>query len=171
MKIDKNSFVTIDYLIHLGEQETYPPSGQPEEISFCLGWGAMPPGLEEAMLGLAAGDQKVVRLSAEQAYGEFDQELVMEVPRSDFAPDLELKPGLVFETENDEGHTVYFIVQEVKDEEVVIDFNHPLAGKELEVNFTVRQVREATPEDMEGHEGHEGCSCSHCGGEGGSQPH
>ena len=170
MKIDKSSFVTIDYLIRMGGQETYPPSGQPEEISFCMGWGAMPPGLEEAMIGLEQGDQKVVHLSAEQAYGEFDQELVMAVPRGDFAPDLELKTGLVFETENDEGQAVYFIVQELKDDTVIIDFNHPLAGKDLEVSFSVRQVREATPEDLEGHEAHEGCSCSHCG-EGGSHPH
>ena len=48
MNIDKNSFVTIDYLINLGEAETYPPDGKPEEISFCMGGGAMPPGLEEA---------------------------------------------------------------------------------------------------------------------------
>lgn len=170
MQIDKSSFVTIDYLIRMGEHETYPPSGQPELISFCMGWGAMPPGLEEAMIGLEQGDQKVVRLSAEQAYGEFDQELVMEVPRGDFAPDLELKPGLVFETENDEGHAVYFIVQEVKDDVVVVDFNHPLAGKDLEVTFSIRQVREATPEDLEGHEAQTGCSCSHCG-EGGSHSH
>ena len=59
----------------------------------------------------------------------------MEVPRSDFAPDVELNPGLVFETENDEGHTVYFIVQEVKDDKVIIDFNHPLAGKEMEITL------------------------------------
>ena len=170
MKIDKSSFVTIDYLIRMGEQETYPPSGQPEEISFCMGWGAMPPGLEEAMIGLEQGDQKVVHLAAEQAYGEFDQELVMEVPHGDFAPDLELKPGLVFETENDEGQAVYFIVQEVKDDAVTIDFNHPLAGKDLEVTFSVRQVRAATPEDLEGLKAHEGCSCSHCG-EGGSHSH
>ncbi|MCX5889910.1 MAG: peptidylprolyl isomerase [Deltaproteobacteria bacterium] len=170
MKIEKSSFVTIDYLIRMGEQETYPPSGQPEEISFCMGWGAMPPGMEEAMIGLEQGDQKVVHLSAEQAYGEFDQELVMEVPRADFAPDLELKPGLVFETENDEGQAVYFIVQEVKDDVVIIDFNHPLAGKDLEVTLSVRQVREATPEDLAGHESQEGCSCSHCG-EGGSHSH
>ncbi|MGC2692193.1 MAG: FKBP-type peptidyl-prolyl cis-trans isomerase, partial [Desulfobaccales bacterium] len=70
MKIDKDSFVTIEYMIRLGEQETYPPSGQPEEISFCLGWGAMPPGLEEAMLGLSPEDQRVVSLSPDQAYGE-----------------------------------------------------------------------------------------------------
>lgn len=167
MKIEKNSFVTIDYLIRLGEGETYPPNGQPEEISFCLGWGAMPPGLEEAMIGLEPNDQKVVHLSAEDAYGEFDQELVMEVPRSDFSPDQELNPGLVFETENDEGHTVYFIIQEVKEDKVIIDFNHPLAGKELEIDFTVRQVREATQEDLEGHQG---CSCSECG-EGGAHSH
>ncbi len=163
MKIDKNSFVTIDDLIKLGEQETYPPGGQPEEISFCMGWGAMPPGLEEAMLGLAAGDQKTVQLNAEDAYGEFDEELRMEVPRNDFAPDLELAPGQVFETENDEGHVVYFIVQEVKNDTVVIDFNHPLAGKDLEITFTVCQVREATPEDQEAHQA---CSCSECGAEG-----
>jgi FKBP-type peptidyl-prolyl cis-trans isomerase SlyD len=167
MKIDKKSFVTIDYLIRLGEQETYPPNGQPEEISFCMGWGAMPPGLEDAMLGLSAGDQKVVRLTAEQAYGDLDEELLMEVPLSDFAPDQELNPGLVFETENDEGHPVYFIIQEVKGDTVVIDFNHPLAGKELEISFTVRQVREATPEDLEGQEG---CSCSQCE-EGGPHSH
>ncbi len=168
MKIDKNSFVTIDYLIRLGEQETYPPHGQPEQISFCMGWGAMPPGLEEALLGLEPDDEEVVNLSAEQAYGDYDQELVMEVPRTDFAPDLELKPGLVFETENDEGHTVYFIIQDVQDDKVSIDFNHPLAGKDLEVSFRVREVREATPEDLEGHEA--GCSCSQCG-EAGPDPH
>jgi FKBP-type peptidyl-prolyl cis-trans isomerase SlyD len=167
MKIDKNAFVTIDYLIRMGDQETYPPSGEPEEISFCMGWGSMPPGLEDAMQGLEAGDQKMVHLTPEEAYGEFDQELVMEVPRSDFAPDLELRPGLVFETENDEGHIVYFIVQEIKDDLVVIDFNHPLAGKALEVSFTVRQVRESTPEDLEGQEG---CSCSQCT-EGGPNSH
>jgi len=167
MKIDKNSFVTIDYLIRLGERETYPPSGKPEEISFCMGWGAMPPGLEEAMMGMETSDHKVVRLSSQEAYGDLDRELIMEVPRSDFAADVELKTGLVFETENEEGHPVYFIVQEVHPDHVVIDFNHPLAGKELEVSFTVRQVREATQEDLKEHHA---CTCSQCA-EGGPQQH
>jgi FKBP-type peptidyl-prolyl cis-trans isomerase SlyD len=167
MKIDKNSFVTIDYLIQLGADETYPPDGKPEEISFCMGWGTMPPGLEEAMVGMDPNEQKVVHLDPEDAYGELDEELIMEVPRSDFAPEVELKPGLVFETENDEGHPVFFIVQEVNDDKVVIDFNHPLAGKALEVSFTVREVREATPEELQEHQG---CTCSQCA-EGGPQQH
>ncbi len=148
MKIDKNSSVTIDYLICMGEREFYPPNGQPEEISFCMGWGAMPPGLEEAMLGKEVNHQQVLLLSPAEAYGEIDRELIMEVPRADFPPDLELRPGLVFETESEEGRQVYFVVQEVRPETVVIDFNHPLAGKELEITFTVRQVREATQEDL-----------------------
>jgi FKBP-type peptidyl-prolyl cis-trans isomerase SlyD len=149
MKIDKTSFVSIDYLIRMGEKDYYPANGQPEELSFCMGWGVMPQGLEETLLGLEENAQKMVHLSAAEAYGEVDEELIMEVPRSDFAPDVELKPGQVFETEDEEGHPVYFVVQEVRPETVVIDFNHPLAGKELEVSFTVRQVREATPEDLQ----------------------
>ncbi len=164
MKIDKNSCVSIEYLIRLGQKEYYPPSGQPEELSFCMGWGVMPPGLEAALLGMRANEQKVVRLSPEQAYGEIDPELIMEVSRSEFDPELELKAGLVFETKDEEGHPAYFIIQEVKPEEVVIDFNHPLAGKELEVTFTVRQVREATPEDLQRR-----AACPECGG--GDAPH
>ncbi len=160
MKIDKDSFVTINYLIRLGEKETYPADGQPEEISFCMGWGAMPAGLEEAMMGMEVSDHKVAHLTPEEAYGDQDPELIMEVPRTDFAPEVELKPGLVFETEDDEGHEVYFIVREIKPEAVVIDFNHPLAGRELEVDFTVREVRPATPEDLERERGV--CECEEC---------
>jgi FKBP-type peptidyl-prolyl cis-trans isomerase SlyD len=158
MGIEKNSFVTMDYLIRLGDQEYYPPDGQPEEISFCIGWGAMPPGLEEALLGMEESDRKVVRLSAAEAYGETDQELIMEAPKSDFAPDAELKPGQVFETADEEGQAVFFVVKEVRPETVVIDFNHPLAGRDLEVSFTVRRVREATPEELQQHS----CQCG-CG--------
>ena len=164
MKIDKSSFVTIDYLIRLGEQDYYPPNGQSEEISFCMGWGVMPPGLEEALLGLEEKAQKVVHLTPEEAYGETDQELIMEVPLTDFAPDVELQPGQVFETVDEENQPVYFLVQELRPETAIIDFNHPLAGKELEISFTVRGVREATPEDLQ-----EDSVCVEC--EGGSHQH
>jgi FKBP-type peptidyl-prolyl cis-trans isomerase SlyD len=148
MKVDKNSFVSINYLIRLGEKDFYPKSGQPEEISFCMGWGVMPPGLEEAILGMEVHDHKVVHLTPEKGYGEINQELIMEVPRAEFDPHAELKPGLIFETLDEENQPVYFIVQETRPETVIIDFNHPLAGKELEVSVTVRQVREATTEDL-----------------------
>lgn len=158
MKVKKDSFVSIDYLISLGEKEFYPPNGQPERVSFCMGGGVMPPGLEEAMLGMEVDEHKVVHLTPEKAYGEIDQDLVMEVPRADFAPDLELKPGQIFEAEDHEGHQVFFLIQEIRPETVVVDFNHPLAGREMQVSVTVRQVRETTPEDFQAH--HPGCDCA-----------
>jgi FKBP-type peptidyl-prolyl cis-trans isomerase SlyD len=159
MKIEKDSFVTIEYLIHLAGKEAYPSGGQPDQISFCMGQGIMPSGLEEALMGLTVNDQQVVRLTPEQGYGALDPELVMEVPRADFPPEAEVRPGMIFETENEEGHPIYFLVREVGFDAVTIDFNHPLAGKDLEVAFTVRQVRAATPEDLTPR-----CSCG-CQGE------
>jgi FKBP-type peptidyl-prolyl cis-trans isomerase SlyD len=160
MKISKTSFVTLEYLIRLGEKETYPPGNQPEQVSFPMGQGIMPPGLEQALLGLSVDDHQVVRLTPEQGYGVLDPELVMEVPRDDFPLGTEVRQGMVFETVNDEGHPVFFLVRKVDAGTVTIDFNHPLAGHELEVDFTIRGVRETTPEDLAS----PACSCG-CQGE------
>ena len=156
MKIASNSFVTIDYLIRVNGVDFYPGHGEPEQISFCLGFGAMPTALEDAMLGLTVQDHKVVRLTPEQAYGEVDPELVWEIPRTEFPAADDPTPGQVFETDDDDGNPLLFMVREVQGDTVVIDFNHPLAGQELEVSFTVHQVREATPEDLEKQ------PCQHC---------
>jgi len=149
VKITPTSFVTIEFLIRLEGQQLVPVSGQPQRLSFCLGQGVLPPDLEETMLGLSINDSRVVRLTAAQAFGEIHPELIQNVPLSDFEPAEELETGMVFEDEDDEGHTFSFVIKEVKDDIVVIDFNHPLAGRDLEVAFTVREVREATQADLE----------------------
>ncbi|MDI6854429.1 MAG: peptidylprolyl isomerase [Deltaproteobacteria bacterium] len=157
MKVSEKSFVTIDYLIRLKNGQTFPQDGTPETISFCLGHGIMPPAFEEAMIGMEANEGKSVHLSPEEAYGEVDEELITEVDRADFEGQEDLRPGLVFETMDEENHPVYFVVSEVKPDAVVIDFNHPLAGKEVDIDFTVKHVREATEADLKGQ-----CSCSSC---------
>ncbi|MFZ2087512.1 MAG: peptidylprolyl isomerase [Desulfobaccales bacterium] len=158
MKVTPNSFVTIDYVIRAGDDERYPKTGEPENMSFPMGFGLMPAPLEEAMVGMSLNEEKTVRLSPQQAFGEVDQELIQEVPRGEFDPSTNPEPGDVFETEDEEGHPVYFVVKSSGPENVVIDFNHPLAGKEVEFAITLKEVREATPEDVKG------CSCSECGG-------
>lgn len=160
VKVNENSFVTIDYLIRLKGGQTFPQDGVPESIAFCLGHGVMPPALEDAMMGMAVQEHKNVHLTAAEAYGEVDQELLTEVARADFEGETDLRPGLVFETVDEEDHPVYFVVAEVKGDTVVIDFNHPLAGQDVEIDFTVKEVRPATPEDLQG------CAC--CGG---GEPH
>ncbi len=148
MKITDTSYVTIDYLIRLEDGSVLPETGQPEEISFCLGYGVMPAGLEEALLGLEVNDHRVLHLSPQQGYGDPVEDYIMTVPRAEFDAHPELAPGLVFETEDEEGHPTYFLVKEVHPDTVVIDFNHPLAGQAMEIAFTVRAVRDATPDDL-----------------------
>jgi FKBP-type peptidyl-prolyl cis-trans isomerase 2 len=161
MQITNDSFVTVDYLIRLENGESFPATGTPERLSFVMGHGIMPPDLEKALLGMQAEEQKVVHLTKEQAYGEVDQDLIIEIPKAEFDPEADLTPGTVFETEDEEGHPVYFILVEEKGDVVVVDFNHPLAGHAMNVSITVREVREATPEDLKG------CTCEVCGHEGG----
>lgn len=161
MKVTPTSFVTIDYLIR-SEGEYFPKTGEPEELSFCLGCGLMPGPLEEALVDMTLNEKKIVRLSPDEAFGEVDETLIQEVPRQNFDPEVNPEPGDVFETTDEEGHQVYFVVKSLEPETVVIDFNHPLAGKEVEFAITLKAVREATPEDMKV------CSCPECGG---SHPH
>jgi len=159
MKVTPSSFVTIDYLIRTAESETFPDSGTPEELSFCLGCGLMPPDLEQALLGMSVHEHKVVTLSPEQAFGPVDDKLIQQVPLADFGQDRPPEPGDIFETVDEEGHTVYFVVRQVEADLATIDFNHPLAGKDVEFAITLKGVREASPEDIKG------CTCGACGGD------
>jgi FKBP-type peptidyl-prolyl cis-trans isomerase SlyD len=164
MKVTPTSYVTIEYIIRSGGGENYPKTGEPEELSFCLGWGLMPGPLEEAMVGMSPDERKTIRLSPQEAFGELDDDLVHEVPMDEFDPEATPEKGDVFETTDEEGHAAYFVVKDVRPESVVIDFNHPLAGKEVEFDITLKAVRESTPEDVKS------CSCPECGGSG-SHPH
>jgi len=112
------------------------------------------------MVGMQVNESKSVHLPAAEAYGEVDEELITEVSREDFEEGVELRPGLVFETRDEDDNPVYFVVSEVKGDRVVIDFNHPLAGKDVDIEFTVKLAREATLEDLEG-----GCQCPACSAE------
>lgn len=149
MKIDKNSFVSLEYQLRIGKDEVYPAPNDYEEISLYLGGGGMPPGLEAALLGMEADEHKVVNLKPSEAFGEVDEKMIIEVSRAEFDPAVELRPGLIFDATDKKGQTSKFYIRELRPETVVIDFNHPLAGKELEISVTVREVREATPEDIE----------------------
>ena len=133
--------------MRIGEQ-VHPPSGQPEEISICIGHGGMPLGLEKALLGMEEDEIKVVNLSPQEAFGEVNEQLIYEVARNEFDPSVKLRPGLIFEATDDQGRPSKFFIRELRPETVLIDFNHPLAGKDLEVMINVRQVREATEEDI-----------------------
>src|SRR3990172_523807 len=112
---------------------------------------------DEGRKGGGAGDARSVVVSPAEGYGEHDPRGVREVPRSVFPEGFEPKAGMKLMFQGPNGK-MPIVVREVRPEVVVVDHNHPLAGKELRFAVTVREVRAARPEELE-----RGHACSGCG--------
>jgi FKBP-type peptidyl-prolyl cis-trans isomerase SlyD len=149
MKITQDSVVTIDYRLHLGNGEVVDESEPGDPLVYLHGHGETVPGLEDALEGKAVGDSLKVKVAPDQGYGDHDPEKIEEVPRTEFPDELELKPGSILTATDDDGQEMDFLVKEIKGDKVIVDFNHPLAGKTLFFEVTVRDVRAATPEELE----------------------
>ncbi|HET8538239.1 MAG TPA: peptidylprolyl isomerase [Anaeromyxobacter sp.] len=148
MKIGSGSVVGIDYSLHLGDGKVVDASGPGEPMTYLHGEGQIVPGLESALEGLSVGDQKRVVLSPGDGYGEHDPRGVQEVPRGAFPPGFEPETGTELSAEGPDGQPVPFTIREVRPETILIDLNHPLAGKTLHFDVTVREVRAATADEI-----------------------
>jgi FKBP-type peptidyl-prolyl cis-trans isomerase SlyD len=149
MQVTKDNVVSIDYRLHLGDGKIIDESDPGDPLVYLHGYEEIVPGLEKALEGKKAGDALKVQVSPEDGYGEYDPDGVEEVPREEFPPDMELEAGGIVSATDDEGDEVDFLVKEVRPKTVVVDFNHPLAGKTLHFEVTVREVRKATAEELE----------------------
>lgn len=160
MKIANGSVVGIDYSLHLGDGQVVDASQPGDPLTYLHGEGQIVPGLEAALEGLSVGDSKQVVVAPADGYGDHDPRGVQEVPRGAFPPGFEPKVGMELTAEGQNGEPVPFAIREVKPEGIVIDLNHPLAGKTLHFDVTVREVRAATPDEI---------SHGHAHGEGGHE--
>jgi FKBP-type peptidyl-prolyl cis-trans isomerase SlyD len=157
MKVEKGSVVSMDYELRLADGELVDASKPGAPLSYIHGEGRIVPGLEAALEGLVAGDARSVVVSPAEGYGEHDPRGVREVPRSVFPEGFEPKAGMKLMFQGPNGK-MPIVVREVRPEVVVVDHNHPLAGRELRFAVTVREVRAARPEELE-----RGHACSGCG--------
>ena len=149
MQITKDSVVSIDYRLHLGDGKIIDESEPGDPLVYLHGYEEIVPGLEKALEGKKAGESLKVEVAPKDGYGEYDPDSVEEVPREDFPPDMELEAGGVVSATDEDGDDVEFLVKEVRPKTVVIDFNDPMAGKTLHFEVTVREVRAATAEELE----------------------
>ncbi len=147
MKISNGNVVGIDYSLHLGDGEVVDASAPGEPLTYLQGEGQIVPGLESALEGLDVGDRKQVVVAPAEGYGEHDARGIQEVPKGAFPPDFDPNPGMELTAEGPQGEPVPFVIREVRPETVLIDLNHPLAGKTLHFDVTVREVRAATEEE------------------------
>ncbi len=148
MQIEPNSVVTLHYTLTDNEGNVI---DQSEDGTFLYLHGAMNiiPGLENALAGKSAGDEFSVKVAPEEGYGEKDPQRIQEVPKDMFDSTDEIKVGVQFHAQGPDGNAVVVTVVEVKDEAVVIDANHALAGVDLNFAVKVVDVREASAEEIE----------------------
>lgn len=157
MKAADDCVVSIHYTLSLADGETVDSSEGDEPLAYLHGHEQIVPGLEKALSGLEPGAKLKVTVPAAEAYGTPDPEARVEIPREQFAEDVDLTPGEQVIADTDDEPAVLTIL-EVRPDVVVLDTNHPLAGKDLTFEVEVVAVRKATREELEhghAHDGHQ----------------
>lgn len=149
MKVQANCVVSIHYRLTNESGEELDSSAGQDPLSYLHGTNSLIPGLETALTGQAAGDKLQVTVQPADAYGEVNPELVQTVPISAFDTPENVKAGVQFQAQGPDGQVQLITVQEVTDDGVTINANHPLAGQVLHFDVTIEAVREASAEEID----------------------
>ncbi len=128
--------VKIHYKGTLDDDSVFDSSEGRDPLEFKVGEGRVIPGFENGVKGMAVGEEKKIHIPVEEAYGERREDMKLDVPRQQFPQDLEVKNGMQFQLQADNGQAMMATVIGFTDEQVYLDANHPLAGKAL--NFELK---------------------------------
>ncbi|NDY43150.1 hypothetical protein G3N55_09890 [Dissulfurirhabdus thermomarina] len=148
MKITPDTVVTLHYTLSVNGGETPEELTRPYRVQFVYGREPILPALEKVLHGREPEDEVEVTIPPEQAFGNYDGNLVNEVPLSTFRRPEAIREGEVYEEVTADGRKVRFVAREVRADSVVADFNHPAAGKSLTLKGRVAEVRMATATDL-----------------------
>ncbi len=161
---EENSVVGIEYtLTEAGKDEVLDSNKGGQPLEFVMGKGQIIPGLEKGLVGMKEGESADILVKAEDAYGLRDENAIQKLPREQFEG-IDLQKGMSLYGQGQQGETIQVTVVDFDDESVTVDFNHPLAGKDLMFNVKVVSQRDATPEEeATGQVGGGGCEGGSCG--------
>lgn len=137
----KGDKVQVHYTGKLDDGTVFDSSQGRDPLEFQLGSGSVIPGFEEAVMGMQEGESKTTHIPADQAYGEYHDEMLLTVPRDQFPPDLEPQVGQELQLREQDGQTFVVQVKDVSDDEVTLDANHPLAGEDLTFDIQLVKVQ------------------------------
>ncbi len=146
--VENGQVVSMEYKLTV-DGDVLDSSEEAGPLQFLAGYGNIIPGLENEMMGMKIGDSKDVVVTPENGYGEFDDDAIMEVPRSEFPKDMEIEEGIELNLTDEDGHQQIGRVESFDDTAVRLDFNHPLAGAELHFSVKVIALRDPTAEELE----------------------
>ena len=155
----------IEYTVKNSKGEIVDSNKGQAPLEFIAGKGQIIPGLEKEVEQMNVGEEKTITVPASEAYGDYNPEMVQELPRDQFQG-IDLQKGMTLYGQTPEGQTIAVTVKDFDDQKVVIDYNHPLAGEDLTFDVKVVTKREATAEEaLTGQVGggHEHCGSGSCG--------
>lgn len=156
MKIATDTVATIEYTVKSEEGDLIDSSGD-QPMAYLHGHAQIIPGLEKALEGLSAGERTEATITPEDGYGVRDENKVVKVEQEQLPDDITPEVGMILGATGPDGQTFPLWVIGVENGHVTLDGNHPLAGRSLSFEATVKEVRPATPEELEhGHAHGEG---------------
>lgn len=144
--ITKDIIVSLDYTLTV-DGELVDASEENKPIEFLQGYQNIVPGLEKELYGMAVGDSREIVVAPHEGYGEFDPQAIIQVPRSEFPQNIDLHEGIELELQQPDGQVLHATIADLNPDSVKLDFNHPLAGKELIFRVTVTGLRAASDEE------------------------
>lgn len=132
--------VKIHYTGTFDDGEVFDSSRKVEPLEFEVGTGQVIPGFDNAVVGMAVGETKQVRLLEDEAYGPYNPEMVFDADPEQFEEGLVLEVGQQFQTQMEDGTPLLLTVKSVEGEKITLDANHPMAGKVLNFDLEVVEI-------------------------------
>lgn len=140
MQAKQGDVVRVHYTGRLTDGTLFDSSEGREPLEFTVGAGQMIKGFDSGVVGMAVGEKKTIQIPPHEAYGERDDEAVIEFPASNIPEDMKLEPGMQLTLRNQFGQPIPVVVLEVREDVVVMDANHMLAGKELVFDIEMVEI-------------------------------
>ena len=141
-QVKEGDVVKVHYTGKLINGEQFDSSVGREPLEFTVGAGQMIKGFDDAMPGMNLGEKKTINIAPEDGYGPRSEEAIIEFPKENVPADMKLEPGMPLTLSNQDGQPVSVIIVEVKEEVIVLDANHFLAGQELVFDIELVEIAE-----------------------------
>ncbi|NJW53330.1 FKBP-type peptidyl-prolyl cis-trans isomerase [Salinimicrobium oceani] len=140
-QIKQNDTVRVHYTGKLTDGQIFDSSLEREPIEFTMGQGQLIPGFEKGLLDMKENEKKTIEIPADEAYGQPREELIQEVEKSQLPEEIKPEPGMGLVSKSPDGREMNLVVKEVKEDTIVVDGNHPLAGKDLIFDLEVVEIK------------------------------
>ncbi len=141
MPVKVGDKIKVEYRGTLEDGTVFDESVQGKPVEVVIGQEQLITGVEKALMGMDPGQTKIVTIGPEEAYGQVDEALSTQVRRDQLPMDVELKPGTIMEIRSNDGkQSMTVTITAIKDDQVTIDANHPLAGKTLSFHLKVVEI-------------------------------